>query len=287
MAGDVRSSAAVEAPGAAPPAPLTTTTSRSERARSSVYRLRFALVYVVLAAIVGAGVGAFVVLVTRPDAAPAADWSSWKPAEDASADARAKQIADHVSSAYRLPSGNQLAVAIVGPPQFSAAEQGSIEVSTVAIRPDTSRGQAEESDIEIHSASNTLMVQLCGLGERCSIGEGEPSEERHELLRREALELSLYAFKYVDGIDSAIVFLPPRPDAEVGTSVYLRKGDVGEALRHPLRETLTAATTPPLGQIDPDEQATVDRLTRDRVYQFGVTQAQDGSLILVLDPVAA
>jgi hypothetical protein len=173
--------------------------TRSERARSSMYRMRFAIVYVVLAAIVGAGVGAFVVLVTRPDEAPSAAWSSWQPDGDASEAAQAKQIADHVSSAYRLPSGNQLAVAIVGPPQFSASDQGSIQVSAVAIRPDTSRGQAEESDIEIHEASKSLMIELCGLGERCSIGEGEPSAERHQLLRREALELSLYTFKYVDG----------------------------------------------------------------------------------------
>jgi hypothetical protein len=287
MADDLRSTGAVEAPGAAPPAPLTSAPTRSERARKSVYRLRFALVYVVLAAIVGGAVGTFIVLMSRPDAAPAAEWSSWKPEEEASEGAKAKQIADHISTQYRLPSGNQLAVAVVGPPEFSAAESGSIPVSAVAIRPDTSRGQAEESDIDIHPAADTLMIQLCGLGERCSISEGEPSEERHALLRREALELSLYAFKYVDGLDSVLVFLPPRPDAEIGTSVYLRKGDVDNELRRPLASTLSAKTTPALGSIEPKEQAAIDRITRNRLYQYGVTQAQDGSAILILDPVAS
>jgi hypothetical protein len=286
MAGDVRSTGAVEAPATAPPAPLTRAPSRAERARSSVYRLRFALVYVVLAAVVGGAIGAFVVLVSRPDAAPAAEWSAWKPSADASPEAKAKQIADHVSTAYRLPSGNQLAVAIVGPPQVSATDQSTIRVSAIAIRPDTSRGQAEENDIEIHEASNTLMVELCGLGERCSIAEGEPSVERHQLLRREALELSLYTFKYVDGIDAMIVFLPPRPDQDVGTAVYLRKSDLSEQLRRPLSATLSPET-PTLGQMTPAETTTVEKLTRDRVYQYGITQAQDGSAILVLDPVGS
>lgn len=292
MAEDVTPSAASEAAalpaqrGQAASSPVRVP-SRSERARSSVYRLRFAIVYVVLAAIVGAGVGAFVVLLTRPDDAPAAEWSAWQPAEDASEAAKTKQIADHVSTAYRLPSGNQLAVAVVGPPQFSAAESGSIQVSAVAVRPDTSRGQAEEDDIKIHDASNTLMIQLCGLGERCSISEGEPSAERHALLRREALELSLYTFKYVEDVDSVVVFLPPRPDEETGTSVFLREQDVREELRRPLAATLSVKTTPALGQIPPKEEAAVDRITLDRVYGYGVTQAQDGSAILILEPVAA
>ena len=258
---------------------------RAERARSTAYRLRFGLVYFVLAGIVGGAVGSFVVVATRPGDPPAPDWSSWQP--DGSNDARAKQIADHVSKRYRLPSGNQLAVAIAGPPSATASDGSSVPVEAIAVRPDTSTGQAEEDDIEILRSGDSLMFVLCGLGDRCSITEGDASEERHQLLQREALELALYTFKYVDSTDSVVVFLPPRPDAEVSTSVFLTRDDVADELHRPLSQTLVSAVPPQLGAIPAQELGHIDRLTQPRLYQYGFTQAQNGSGILVLDPIVA
>ena len=81
----------------------------------------------------------------------------------------------------------------------------------IAVRPDTSTGKAEEDDIDIVDASKSMQYVLCGLGESCSIAHGEASEARHMLLRRQALELALYTFKYVDGIESVAIFLPRHP----------------------------------------------------------------------------
>jgi len=258
---------------------------RAERARGTAYRFRFGLVYFVLAGIVGGAVGSFVVVATRPGDPPAPDWSSWQP--DGSNDARAKQIADHVSTRYRLPSGNQLAIAIAGPPSATASDGTSVPVEAIAVRPDTSTGQAEEDDIEIVRSGDSLMFVLCGLGDRCSITEGEASEERHQLLRREALELALYTFKYVDSTDSVVVFLPPRPDADVSTSVFLTRSDVADELHRPLSKTLVSTVPPQLGAIPAQELGNIDRLTRPRLYEYGFTQAQNGSGILVLDPIVA
>ncbi len=258
---------------------------RAERARGTAYRLRFGLVYFVLAGIVGGAVGSFVVVATRPGDPPVPDWSSWRP--DGSNDARAKQIADHVSKRYRLPSGNQLAIAIAGPPSATATDGTSVPVAAIAVRPDTSTGQAEEDDIKLVRSGDSLMFVLCGLGDRCSIKEGEATEERHQLLRREALELALYTFKYVDSTDSVVIFLPPRPDAEVSTSVFLTRKDVADELHRPLRQTLVSAVPPQLGAIPARELGNIDRLTRPRLYQYGFTQAQNGSGILVLDPIVA
>ena len=251
---------------------------RSERARRSSYRFRFGVIYVALAAVVGAAIGTFVVLALRPAPPEAAAWSSWKP--EGSTEASAKQIADHVSKRYRLPSGNQLAVAIVGPPEVQ-----DVAVRAIAVRPDTSLGQAEEDDIDVVDTRNSIMYILCGLGESCSIPEGEASDERHELLRREALELSLYSFKYLKGVESVVVFLPPAPKAETGTSVFLEKGDVRDELRRPLNRTLLRAQPPELGRIDTIELGHIDRLTRPRIFQYEFQQAQEGSAILVLTPV--
>ena len=201
-------------------------TPREERARLSGYRRRFAFVYIALALIAGVALGALIVLVSRPDSAPSPVWSAWEP--NGSDTARVRQIADHVAKAYRNPEGDQLVVALGGPPTVTAGGETTspIPIRAIAVRPDTSTGQAEEDDIEIIDATKSMQFVLCGLGDGCSI-DGKPSQARHSLLRREALELALYTFKYVDGVDSVTVFLPPPPGGESpATAVFLRRGDV-------------------------------------------------------------
>jgi hypothetical protein len=224
--------------------------SRADRARSVAYRSRFAAFYVVLAIIAGAGVGTLLVLVGRGSPAPAPAWSAWEPT--GSIERRSAQIGDHVGDQYRLP--------------------------------DTTGGRAEADDINTLNAANTVMYTLCGLGNACSIAEGKPTVERGQLLRREALELALFSFKYLDGIDSTLVLLPPRADGQAATAVFVERGDVADALRRPLSETLTAPVTPGVGEIPADEQRVIDRATRSRLYEYSYLQAQDGSPIMVLSP---
>ena len=64
--------------------------------------------------------------------------------------------------------------------------------------------------------------------------EGTPTSERFLLLRRQALELSLYTFKYVDDVDSVLVFMPPTPKGDSNGTVFLRRDDVADELRRPL-----------------------------------------------------
>jgi hypothetical protein len=271
--------------GTAKPVSGTQEGKRDDRARRSGYRSRFALVYVALAVIAGGAVGALVVLLDQPDEAPAAKWSAWEP--DGSRSAQALQIADRIPKRYRLQSGTQLAIALVGPPQVSAgADVGNIDVRAIAVRPDTSRGLAEEDDIEVIDADSSLMFVLCGLGEGCSIAEGKPSAERHELLRREALELSLYSLKHVPDVDSVTVFLPPSPDGSSATSVFIRKRDVQRELDKPLSQTL-GKKVPAIGAMPKAERAAVNRITLPHLYGYEYTQAQDGSAILILTPIPA
>ena len=105
--------------------------------------------------------------------------------------------------------------------------------------------------------------------------QGQPSAARHSLLRRQALELSLYTFKYVDGVDSVTVFLPPPPGgADRATAVFLRRGDVKDELAQPLAQTI-APGAPSIGQIPARELQTLNRITRPRLYRYEYTQAQD------------
>lgn len=258
---------------------------RSERARKSGYRRRFVIVYGALALIGGIALGALVVLLTRPDAVPNPSWSAWEPS--GSSNARVKQIADHVAKEYRY-QGQQMVVALGGPPTVAAGGDTTspIPVAAIAVRPDTSTGKAEEDDIELVDASKSMQYVLCGLGDGCALSSGPPTEARHTLLRREALELALYTFKYVDGVDSVTVFLPPPAGGQSpATAVFLERGDTGTELSKPLSQTLSPLT-PSVGTIKADELQTLNRITRSRLYQFQYTQAQDLSAVLVLDPIA-
>jgi hypothetical protein len=275
----------IDAPLATPVGASEDGPPREERARLSGYRRRFAMIYLALALIAGVGLGALIVLVSRPESGPPPVWSAWEP--NGSETARVRQIADHVAKAYRTPEGDQLVVALAGPPTVTAGGETTnpIPIRAIAVRPDTSRGQAEEDDIEIHDAANSMQFVLCGLGDACAIDGGEASQARHSLLRREALELALYTFKYLDGIDSVTVFLPPPPGGESpATAVFLRRGDVKQELSRPLRRTMSPGA-PPLGEIPAGELQTLNRITLPRLYQFEYTQAQDLSAVLVLDPV--
>jgi hypothetical protein len=257
---------------------------RSERARRAGYRRRFAIIYGSLALIGGIAIGALLVLLTRPDAVPNPAWSSWEPT--GSSNAQVLQIADHVAKQYKF-QGDQLVVALGGPPTITDAgnTNAEIPIRAIAVRPDTSTGQAEEDDIQLIDASQSMEYVLCGLGDGCSISQGAPTEARGTFLRRQALELALYTFKYVDGVDSVTVILPPLPGGQTPPSaVFLKRGDVKSELSKPLSQTL-APITPTIGTIKATELQTLNRITRPRLYQVGYTQAQDASPVLILSPV--
>jgi hypothetical protein len=260
--------------------------SRADRARRVAYRSRFAAFYVALAIVAGAGVGALLVLVGRGSPAPAPAWSAWEPT--GSTERRSAQIAEHVSDPYRLPSGKALvAVTYSGPPTVTGPDGSSFQVRAIAVQPNTAGGRAEADDIHTLDARNAVMYTLCGLGSACSIAEGKPSVARGQLLRREALELSLYSFRYLDGIDSALVLLPPRADGKAATAVFLERRDLRPELDRPIDQSLTAPLTPGVGEIQPDEQRVIDRTTRSRVYAYSYLQAQDGSPVMVLMPAVS
>src|SRR5205823_691905 len=84
-------------------------------ARGLTTRSRFMVAYLVLGAAVGTGIGVFIVLLERPGPTPPPAWSSWKPPASSTV-LRTKQIATHVGSGYRLPSGHPLNRIVIGAP---------------------------------------------------------------------------------------------------------------------------------------------------------------------------
>jgi hypothetical protein len=288
MANDVKRSATdAAAPSssrqsALPAAPA----SRTERARRSVYRGRFAIFYLLLAGIAGAAVGTAVVLVGRGSPAPAQPWSEWQP--EGSAERRTAQIADRISVAYRLPNGDPLASALAGPPSAPTADGTLVRMRAILVRPQTARGQQEANDNEAFDARESMMYLLCGgTGTACSIPAERGTPEFYGLVRRQALELALYTFKYVAGVESVVVLLPNRQGQEVATAIFLERSDVRNELSQPLAWTLSAPVTPDVGAIPVEELRAINRITRPRVYAYQYDSAADGSPIMVLTPALA
>jgi hypothetical protein len=133
---------------------------------------------------------------------------------------------------------------------------------------------------------NTFTFSLCGLGQSCAIATGKPSVERATLVRREIIELALYTFKYVKGVERIVAFMPPPAGTQPTYVVYLQKADLENQLDQPLERTL-ASKAPLPSQISPTEQQRIDALTLSRIYRFGLSQTQQGEAVLVLTPQKA
>lgn len=241
------------------------------------HRFRFGILYAVLATVLGVAI-AGVALYATDTISPKAAWSSWTPSGGGLG--RAQQIAAHVAREYHLPSGGQLVEVFAKPPSVSPADQ-QIPLHWVVV----SRAKGNEDPIAIDSG-NTIQYSLCGLGSSCSIEKGTPSVQRGTLVRREILELALYTFKYMDGIDNVIAFMPPTPGSQPKYVIFLQKSELGNYLDQPLRTTLDAKTPLP-NEITRNEQQTIDATTESKVFQFGLSQAQNGDAVLVLQPTAA
>ena len=242
-------------------------------------RRRFLLAYALLAAILVVAAGALAVLLPREgdtERACAPVWSDWRPT--ATGIEGAQQIADHVSQRYRLANGSQLVAVVAGPFEIE-----DVEISAVAVRgAEDARGE----EIAVARVENGIVYAMCGLGRRCAV-PGAPTVERGRLVRRQALELALYTFKYDDEVDTVVTFLPPPGGAETSFLVFFRREHLGELLARPLRATLPQATPSLAGRMDPAEVRIVDRVTVPRVFGYGFQQLQDGTAILVLSPPRA
>jgi hypothetical protein len=199
-------------------------------------------------------------------------WSAWQPSKDG-ADG-AEQIAEHIGPQYRGPDGRQLVL----------VEGGGLEVSglplTVAMRGSESAG----GDIKLYEDEGVL-YRLCGLGKDCAIATGKPSIQRHLLLRREALELALYSFRYLDDVKEVVVFMPPKLGDQPSQALFFRKNQVMNELEKPLEATLVDRT-PTVARVTKSPDALlVEQLTIPTLFRFSLTQAnQDDRAFLVLDP---
>jgi hypothetical protein len=251
--------------------------AEAKQKRRFPHRGRFLVAYAALGVIGGVALVAGATLLDessnplRPSAAPEPTWSRWYPTAEGLG--RANQIAQHVGRRYRMENGDQLVGVRAGPLSVQ-----NLRVVAIALRP-----EGEDGDISYIDAQESVAYVLCGLGDNCSIPKGKPTPARERLLRREALELALYTFQYME-VESVVAFLPPRPDADPLWSFLFQRGSYEEQLSQPLRYTIPEAPPPQPEEMTPIEIQRVDQLTEPARYRFQFSQQQDGAVLLVLDP---
>ena len=238
---------------------------------------RFSYAYLALAGLLGAAVGTFIVLVERPAPAPPPPWSIWQPS-DSDRTLRQEQIAKHVAAQYQLAGGKKLVNVVVRDPASLPNPIRDVAVART-LEP------TKQSDVlAVVASSKTAMYILCGDGPKCSISEGKPSLARGAVLRREALELALFSFRYLKNTDSVVAFFPPQKGQALTHAYFFAKPEFAKQLHTPLQRTLPQTRPLLPGRLTGRERRLVDSLTVPRQFRFALRREQDGANILVLAP---
>lgn len=152
------------------------------------------------------------------DMAP--NWSTWKPVDETLADG-ATEIAKHVQAGYTHPNGDQLV-------KISLLQAKDLPITLQA---------GAISDV----GGETVVYDMNGLDDGGSL-PGEASAERGAVVFREALELSLYTFRYLPDAEGVMVLIPPPPQdpavAAQNTAVLqaAANGDAAAAAKVPAIE---------------------------------------------------
>jgi hypothetical protein len=261
------------------------TTPHSGKFRAAVFLLLALGVAAVVVAIVVSGS-------SSSSHSTTGDWSSWQPST--SGNSGAQEIADYVSPYYRASSADQLAV-------VTAVNLSDRSNPLQIVLPSS----GSPGGVQALPSTGTIAYNLCGLNSTdCSIGVGAPSSDRLLLLRREALELALYTFKYIHGVDNVVAILPPghtdptakltkKPPAAgsvaksstLDMAVVFQRQGLSHFLSSPLAATLPEE--PPSVSAMPNEPDAelVSVITGQGLFSQQLVQTQDGSNVIVLNPL--
>jgi hypothetical protein len=244
----------------------------------SRYRNRFGFLIGALAGVVVAVAAAVGIALLSGDTAAqegfAAHWSGWQPPQTDTTQGT-QEIASHVGAEYKQPNGSQLTLVNGGPMP-----------STIPIALQPTSGP-----LVAISPSHGVVYTITGLGKGGAMA-GKPSAQRLQLVRREALELALYTFRYIDGVESVMALLPtipkgaptkggPTTDPQM-QAVFYRPGDLKQQLQVPLKATMSGRT-PRAGTIAVQDGRTVDALTLSNLFKWSIVQVQTGQSVLLLD----
>lgn len=276
MAGDVTSDALTPPPGT-----LVGDEGTREPAPHEVrpHRNRFYAFYALLGTALAAAIYGVVVLAGQA-IHPGPRWSAWHPSGSTSQ--MTTQLAERIGGEYRLGNGQQLLDVYPKPmtvPFSNGTTTQDVPIAAVAVQ---HPGQPDK--ISLVSDSDSRLFQLCGTGPQCSIGSGTPSVQRGLLVRREGLELALYALKYIPGVSHVIEFMPPPRGSQATLALYFEKHDLAPQLGRPLAATLNPHA-PLVSTMQPQESSRIQALTIGHVFKFSLQPTQLGQAVVILSKI--
>jgi hypothetical protein len=187
-----------------------------------------------------------------------------------------EDIAAHVAREYKLDSGDQLASIGSGEFEIRGTPIG------VAVRP-------QGGELEVLRGPGLLYL-LNGLSTDPKATTGKAGRTNERLMMREAVELALYSFRYLDDVTMVGVMMPPRTgaaeastDGQQSRTIFFRPGDLLARLEVPLSRTL-AATPPRPKQVTQEVSAKIDSLALRNLFLATIQPLDSNLSYLVLSP---
>ncbi len=281
---------------------LSVLSGRAAPAQLDRFRLATAVLFGIAIGAIGVAIG--LLAAGGGHRVAGARWSPWSPSTGGTTGAT--EIAERVAPLYRLTAADQLDVVTVmrlANPNDASATAGS--GYTVAI----GSGASATQNLSL-LGGRTVAYDVCGLGASDCALAGTPSGARLLLLRREALELALYSFRYLPRTDNVIVVLPPGRTASstasrltatpppasappsttssvpVTVAVLFVRAELAPWLATPLASTLSQYP-PPVPDLSlwvkTQEAGLVDQITGHGLFSEQIETEQDGANLLVLN----
>jgi hypothetical protein len=218
-------------------------------------------------------------------------WSAWSPTSSGSDGVT--EIADFVAPYYRLDAASQLdAITPISVSQSTAAGTTTGKGMTVVVNAASSSAKAESLEL---LTGKTVAYNICGLGAKDCELPGTATINRMLLLRREALELALYTFKYTNAAN-VIAVLPPGHSvtvngtlgSKVTVATLFQRSELQPFLKTPLKKTLSdyPLDISELGLWSKTTEAElVQEVTADGLFSSQLEAQQEGGTLLVLSPL--
>lgn len=252
--------------------------------QKAVHGGRFMIGYVVVVVMVGAML-VTLAIITRDSGSSAQTVAGGVPVREDGFQ-RAREIATEVARQYRGANGEQI-VAVTAQP----GEVSGLPLQFIAFRHGRNR-PLTEGDVTIVEPGATALYNFCGLGgeQNCSL-PGEPTPERLMLLRREAVELSMYTFRFLPEIQTVVSLLPPVSRGEGQPpqtfAVHFERRHLENVLNQPFSRILPEQPPYSEGDLTEGESEMINRLTETRLFSSSFEQLQTQGVILNLSPPSA